>query len=198
MEMPPDRSRLLAEIDFDDPGPVRSSFREDREEEMTVKPERTSFRGKTGESTTEKKKLKPNFREETERPNAPGTSTETASPILPSKSKPARTNDKEFFCALQSETRHSSELLKRCPGKKMSCRLTREETSGFCYPQDLHLTYFGLFPILTASSGIVLPCSERDGLQAPEQRRTDRGEKSGRNGTPVPQSRVTLSASTRK
>src|SRR6476660_4499995 len=75
MEMRPDRSRLLSEIDFDDPEPVRSSYREDREEEMTVKPERTSFRGKTGESTTEKKKLKPNFREETERPNAPGTST---------------------------------------------------------------------------------------------------------------------------
>ena len=28
MEMPQDRSRLLAEIDFDDPEPVRSSFRE--------------------------------------------------------------------------------------------------------------------------------------------------------------------------
>src|SRR5688572_23530591 len=65
----PDRSRLLSEIDFDDPEPGRLSFREDREEEMTVKPERTSFRGKTGESTTEKRKLKANFREETERPD---------------------------------------------------------------------------------------------------------------------------------
>src|SRR5688572_18249811 len=74
-EMRPDRSRLLSEIDFDDPEPVRTSYREDREEEMTVKPERTSFRGKTGESTTEKRKLKTSFREETERPDAPGTST---------------------------------------------------------------------------------------------------------------------------
>src|SRR5688572_29418097 len=75
MERPPDRSRLLSEIDFDDPEPVRSSFRENREEEMTVKPERTSFRGKTGESAAEKMKLKPSFREKTERPDAPGTST---------------------------------------------------------------------------------------------------------------------------
>src|SRR5688572_31781265 len=47
MEMQQDRSRLLAEIDFDDPEPVRSSFREDREEEMTVKPERSGLREKT-------------------------------------------------------------------------------------------------------------------------------------------------------
>src|SRR5678815_4377150 len=94
MERPPDRSRLLSEIDFDDPEPVRSSFRENREEEMTVKPERTSFRGKTGESTTEKKKLKPNFREETERPNAQGTSTpnllENVSDLLRSRPTPMK------------------------------------------------------------------------------------------------------------
>src|SRR5678815_3608351 len=94
MERPPDRSRLLSEIDFDDPEPVRSSFRENREEEMTVKPERTSFRGKTGESTTEKKKLKPNFREQTERPDAPGTSIpnllESVSGLLQSRPTPMK------------------------------------------------------------------------------------------------------------
>src|SRR5688572_24826826 len=90
----PDRSRLLSEIDFDDPEPMRPSFREDREEEMTVKPERTSIRGKTGPSTTEKKKLKPNFRVETEIPDAPGTSTpnllENVSDLLRSRPTPMK------------------------------------------------------------------------------------------------------------
>src|SRR5678815_3686304 len=78
METPQDRSRLLAEIDFDDPEPVRSSFREDREEETTVKPVRTSFREKTGDPMTEKRKLKSDGRvktEEIERPDAPMNST---------------------------------------------------------------------------------------------------------------------------
>ena len=91
----PDRSRLLSEIDFDDPEePVRSSFREEMEEETTVKPERTSIRGKTGPSTTEKRKLKASFREETERPNEPGTSTpnllENVSDLLRSRPTPMK------------------------------------------------------------------------------------------------------------
>ena len=79
MEMQQDRSRLLAEIDFDDPEPVRSSFREDREEEeTTVEPVRTSFREKTGDPTTEKMKLKSDGRvktEETEKTGQPMNST---------------------------------------------------------------------------------------------------------------------------
>src|SRR5678816_4184140 len=62
MEMPPDRSRLLTEIDFDDP----------------VEPVRTSLREKTGESTTEKMKLKSDGRvktEETEKTGEPMNST---------------------------------------------------------------------------------------------------------------------------
>ena len=44
-----DRSSLLAEIDFDDPEPVRSSFREETDESMNPKPNlRSSFREKTG------------------------------------------------------------------------------------------------------------------------------------------------------
>src|ERR1039458_200765 len=63
---------------------------------------------------------------------------------------------------------------------------------------DFCLTYPVVFPILTASSGKFCPVGERKGLPTPEQRTTERGVKSGRNGTPVPQSRATLSASTRK
>ena len=63
---------------------------------------------------------------------------------------------------------------------------------------DFCLTYLVVFPILTASSGKFFPVGEREGLPTPEQRTTERGVKSGRNGTPVPQSRATLSASTRK
>ena len=73
---------------------MRSSFREDREEETTVKPERTSIRGKTGPSTTEKRKLKASFREETERPDAQGTSTpnllENVSDLLRSRPTPMK------------------------------------------------------------------------------------------------------------
>ena len=59
MEMPPDRSRLLSEIDFDDP----------------VEPVRSSFREKTGDSTTEKMNLRSDVREKTERSDEPGNST---------------------------------------------------------------------------------------------------------------------------
>src|SRR5579863_6600475 len=69
---------------------------------------------------------------------------------------------------------------------------------SFPHPIWNYLTDVFVFLILAASSGIVLPCSEREGLQVPEQRKTERDKKSGRNGAPAPQSRVTLSASTRK
>src|SRR5688572_30227604 len=62
METPQDRSRLLTEIDFDDP----------------VEPVRTSLREKTGDSTTEKMKLKSDGRvktEETEKTGQPMNST---------------------------------------------------------------------------------------------------------------------------
>src|SRR5688572_9392967 len=62
METPQDRSRLLTEIDFDDP----------------VEPMRTSFREKTGDPMTEKRKLKSDGRvktEETEKTGQPMNST---------------------------------------------------------------------------------------------------------------------------
>ena len=52
MEMPPDRSRLLTEIDFDD----------------TVEPVRSGLRGKTGDPTTEKMNLRSGVRVKTEEP----------------------------------------------------------------------------------------------------------------------------------
>src|SRR5678816_1643013 len=62
MDMQQDRSRLLTEIDFDDP----------------VEPVRTSFREKTGDPTTEKMKLRSDGRvktEETEKTGQPMNST---------------------------------------------------------------------------------------------------------------------------
>src|SRR5688572_14894191 len=109
METPQDRSRLLAEIDFDDPEPVRSSFREDREEETTVKPVRTSFREKTGDPTTEKMKLRSGGRvktEETEKTGQPMNSTtnllESVGGLLRNRPTPMERGKFDGTCSLES------------------------------------------------------------------------------------------------
>src|SRR5688572_15332740 len=79
-----DRSSLLADIDFDDPEPVRSSFREETDEPMNPKPNlRSTFREKTGvptaektgEPTAEKMNLRSGVREKSDGPTRPTTST---------------------------------------------------------------------------------------------------------------------------
>jgi len=87
----------------------------------------------------------------------------------------------------------------------LQVRRNRRDAPGSSAPQEFSTTNLG-FPFDIACHfpytygfvrGYFCPVGEREGLRAPEQSRTERGKMSGRNGTPVPQSRVTLSASTR-
>src|ERR1043165_4138964 len=68
-EMPLDRSSLLAEIDFDDPQPGRSSYREKTDEPESSKTNlKSAFREKTGEPTTSKQNFRTGFCEKTGEP----------------------------------------------------------------------------------------------------------------------------------